>query len=109
MAIGREMKRRVRMAIAPLFFFALASYFGWTAARGDHGLVAEAQRKALLAQARADLTRVQAQQADWKRKVAALGTHHLDPDLLNERAREMLNLSNPHDILVPYPEGDRLY
>ncbi len=109
MAFGREMKRRARAAIAPVFFFALAGYFGWSAARGDHGLVAFAQRKALLVQAQADLTQVQARQANWERKVAALGTRHLDPDLLNERAREMLNLSNPHDILVPYPEGDRLY
>ncbi|MGH7042107.1 MAG: FtsB family cell division protein [Acetobacteraceae bacterium] len=109
MAFGREMKRRARAAIAPVFFFALAGYFGWTAARGDHGLVAYAQREALLAQAQADLTKMQAREAGWERKVAALGADHLDPDLLNERAREMLNLSNPHDILVPYPQGDRLY
>lgn len=109
MAIGREMKRRARAAVAPVFFFALAGYFGWSAAHGDHGLLAFAQRKALLVQAQADLSRVQARQADWERKVAALGDHNLDPDLLNERSREMLNLSNPHDILVPYPEGDKLY
>jgi cell division protein FtsB len=109
MAFGREMKRRARAVVAPVFFLALALYFGWSAVRGDHGLVAFAQRKVLLAQAQSDLGRLQAQQADWQRKVAALQADHLDPDLLDERAREMLNLSNPHDILVPYPQGDRLY
>ena len=108
MRFGREIRRRARAAIAPVFFLALTGYFSWSTARGDHGLVAFAQRKVLLAQAQDDLSRLQAQQADWERRVAALQTDHLDPDLLNERAREMLNLSNPQDILVPYPQGDRL-
>ena len=106
MQFGREVRRRARAAIAPVVFLAVAGYFGWSAARGGHGLVAYAQRQALLTQAQSDLARLQARQADWERRVAALRTDHLDPDLLNERAREMLNLSNPHDILVPYPQGE---
>jgi cell division protein FtsB len=109
MPFGREMKRRAKAAIVPVFLFALAGYFGWTAVRGDHGLLALAQRKGLLAEAQGDLGRLQARQADWQQKVAALRTDHLDLDLLNERVREMLNLSDPHDLLVPYPDGDRLY
>ena len=109
MGFTRELKRRARAVVAPLFFLALAGYFGWSAVHGDHGLLGFARRKALYAQAQADLARLQARQTDWQRKVAALQTDHLDPDLLNERAREMLNLSNPHDILVPYPKGGRLY
>jgi len=109
MALGREIKRRLKAAIAPVFFLALALYFGWSATRGPHGLVEYQQRKVQLAQAQADLAKLQAEQTDWERRVAALGTGHLDTDLLNERAREMLNLSNPRDILVPYPEGERLY
>lgn len=109
MALGREMKRRAKAAIAPLIFLSLVGYFGWNIVRGDHGLVAYAQRKQLLAQAQADLANVQARQAMWERRVAALRTGHLDLDALDERAREMLNLSDPHDVLVPYGKDGRLY
>lgn len=109
MAFGREIKRRLKAAVAPVFFVALALYFGWSAARGPHGLVAYRQRAAQLVQAQADLGRLQARQTDWQLRVAALATGHLDTDLLDERVRAMLNLSNPRDILVPYPEGGRLY
>ena len=109
MELGREIKRRLRSAIAPVFFFSLVAYFGWSATQGDHGLVAHAQRQKLLHQARDDLAKVQAERTEWERRVAALRTDHLDADLLDERARAMLNLSDPGDIIVPYPEGDKLY
>ncbi len=109
MAFAREMKRRARAAAAPVLFLALAGVFGYSAMQGPHGLVAYRQRQALLVKADADLARLQAREARWTHKVAALRSRQLDLDLLNERAREMLNLSNPHDILVPYPSGQRLY
>lgn len=109
MEFGREIKRKLRAAIAPLFFFLLVGYFGWSATQGDHGLVAYTQRQKLLKQAQDDLAKVQAEQTEWERRVAALRTDHLDADMLDERARTMLNLSEPWDIVVPYPEGGKLY
>src|SRR5487761_1939481 len=70
MAVGREIKRRLKAAIAPVFFLALALYFGWSATRGPHGLVEYQQRKVQLAQAQADLAKLQAEQTDWERRVA---------------------------------------
>lgn len=109
MELGREIKRKLRAAIAPVFFFSLVGYFGWSATQGDHGLVAYAQRQKLLKQAQDDLAKVQADRTEWERRVAALRTDHLDADMLDERARAMLNISEPGDIVVPYPDGERLY
>ena len=109
MALGREMKRRAKAAIAPLFFLSLVGYFGWNIVRGDHGLVAYQQRRRLLVQAQADLAKVTARETMWARRVASLQTGHLDLDALDERAREMLTLSDPRDILVPYGKDGRLY
>ncbi len=109
MGFAREMKRRARAAAAPVLFLGLAGVFGYSAMQGPHGLVAYHKRQALLVQADADLARLRLRETRWAHKVAALRSGQLDLDLLNERAREMLNLSNPHDILVPYPSGQRLY
>ena len=109
MAFGRALKRRLKMVIAPLLFLALTGYFGWSATRGDHGLLAYAQRRQLLQQAHDELAQVRAEKADWERRVDALRPDHLDADMLDERARAMLNLSDPGDIIVPYADKDRLY
>ncbi len=109
MAFGRELKRRLRASIAPLFFFSLVGYFCWSATQGDHGLVAYAQRQRLLQQAQDDLAKVQADRTLWERRVAALRMDHLDADMLDERARAMLNLSDPGDLIVPYADKDKLF
>lgn len=109
MAVGRELKRRAKAAIAPLVFLALVGYFGWSATQGDHGLVAYTQRQQLLKLAQDDLAQTRKDRTEWERRVAALRTDRLDADMLDERAREMLNLSDPGDILVPYGDGQRLY
>jgi cell division protein FtsB len=109
MAFGRALKRRAKGAIAPLLFLALVGYFAWNATHGDHGLIAYAQRQQLLKQAQDDLSQVQAEKTEWDRRVAALRSDHLEADMLDERARAMLNLSDPGDIIVPYADKDRLY
>jgi cell division protein FtsB len=109
MSIGRALKRRLKAAVPPLLFMALTAYFLWSAMQGDHGLREYARRQQDLEAAQAELARVQAEQALWDRRVAALGRTHLDEDALDERSRAMLNLSAPTDIVVPYGNGQRLF
>jgi cell division protein FtsB len=109
MAFGRELKRRLRGAIAPVIFLALTGYFCWNAVQGAHGLKAYAAQQTMLTQAQADLTAAQADRDAWQRRVQALDSAHLDRDMLDERARAMLNLANPNDIIVQYAPKDRLY
>ena len=82
-------------------FLALAGYFAWQATTGTLGLRAYAARQTDLTKAQAVLTAALAEQADWQNRVAGLQADHLDPDALDERARQMLNLSAPADIIVP--------
>ncbi len=109
MPFAREMKRRLRAAVAPLIFLSLVGYFGWNATQGEHGLVAYAQRQEQLAEAQADQARVLAERDAWERRVAGLRRRHIDADALDERARAMLNLADPSDIIVPYGPSDRLF
>lgn len=109
MALGRGLKRRARAAIAPLVFVAITAYFAWGVTQGAHGLIAYAQRQTLLKQAQADYQLALNQHNRWERRVSGLRANHLDLDTLDERARAMLNLADPNDIIVPYGPKDRLF
>jgi cell division protein FtsB len=109
MAFGRELKRRAKLAVAPAAFLAITGYFGWSATQGDHGLVAYAQRQTLLRQVLADQTAAQQEQDMWERRVVGLRSNHLNPDTLDERARAMLNLADPTDVVVQYGPNEKLF
>ncbi len=109
MAFARELKRKARAAVAPLVFLSLVGYFGWNATHGDRGLVAYAERQTLLKKAEADLSLAQAEQATWERRLAGLRNNSIDRDTLDERARAMLNLADPSDIIVQYGPKERLF
>ena len=109
MQIGREIKRRLKAAIAPLIFLSLVGYFGWNVVQGNHGLVAYTQRQQMLAQAQADQVQTEADKDALDRRVSALRSRHLDADMLDERSRAMLNLANPNDIIVSYGPQDHVF
>ena len=100
MSIASSMKRRLRAAIPPVIFLLLAVYFGWNAMRGDRGLVAQQQDKLDLAAAQVQLAHANAEVASWENKIDGMGNHSLDLDALDGQARSMLNLVDPHDLVV---------
>lgn len=108
-AFGRELKRRARIMIAPAIFLTITGYFGWNATQGDRGLVAYAQRQDLLRQVVADQTAAKVERDGWETRVAGLRARHLDPDTLDERARAMLNLADPTEVIVKLSAQDKLF
>ena len=109
MAIGREIKRRAKSAVPPLVLLAIAGYFAWNATQGDHGLQAFAKQQDQLRLANAELTRVNAEVEAWEHRVSGLRNNRLDQDTLDERARALLNVAEPGDIVAMYPQGKKLF
>ena len=109
MSVGRAIKRRLKAAVAPCVFLALVGYFLWNANQGDRGLEEAAQRQADLAAAQTGLDRAKAEMQIWERRVAGLRGERLDLDALDERARAILNLSDPADVVVSYGKNERLF
>ena len=109
MSLGRELKERGKAVLFPVIFLSITVYFGWNATQGDRGLVAYAQRQELLKQVRNDQTAAQAEKDGWETRVSGLRARHLDPDTLDERARAMLNLAAPSEIIVKYSNQDKLF
>jgi len=106
---GRTLRNGLRATVLPAIFLSLIAYFLWNATQGDRGLQAYAVRQEQLKAMQAELAKAQAEQAGWDRRVSELRSQHLDPDMLDERARAMLNLADPADIVAPYGPGKRLF
>lgn len=96
------MDQGMRTATAVLLISAaLTVYFGYFALYGRHGLVnyAKLQREAELRQA--DLDRIAAERSALERRVNLLKPESIDPDLLEERARDTLGLTGPNELVLP--------
>jgi cell division protein FtsB len=109
MALGREMRRRARLAAAPTIFLGITAYFAWNATQGDRGLVAYAHRQALLNQVIGEASAAKAERDGWETRVGDLRPRHLNPDTLDERARAMLNLAQPDEIIIKLGPQDKLF
>src|SRR6478735_10172739 len=91
---------RLTSLLFPLLACWAFGYFGYNLQIGDHGLKARAdleKRRAVLAGELAGLQEVR-QRLD--RDVALLRPESLDPDMLDERARAILNLAHPDDLVM---------
>ncbi|MFT8718915.1 FtsB family cell division protein [Acetobacter sp.] len=109
MQLGRMIRRATNAVLPPSVFLALTGYFCWQATQGAHGLHSYHEQLQLLDQARESQGNAVAEQAAWRRRVSGLSEGALNADILDERARAMLNLANPNDIVVPYDKHSQLY
>ncbi|MDF7674580.1 septum formation initiator family protein [Acetobacteraceae bacterium ESL0709] len=102
-------KRMLSAVLPPAFFLVMTGYFIWNAIHGDHGMQAYQQQLKLEQQAELALQDAHKEQDIWKRRVVGLSENALDKDLLDERSRAMLNMSEKGDIVIPYGDHDHLY
>jgi len=108
-AFWREVKRQARAAVLPGVFVCVSGYFAWNAVQGDRGMRMAAQRHLELQARQAELARVTSERDLWERRVGSLRSDRIDRDMLDERARAMLNLADPDDVIVQYGPKDRLF
>ena len=97
-------RRRLRTVLTTLGLYLgaalLIGYFGVNAYTGNHGIHA---RQALdLQSARLTVERdtLRAERQQWERRVALLKSGSLDPDMLDERARALLDYVDARDLTL---------
>ena len=98
--------RRARHLLQPLVGACLALYFGYYAIYGARGLLAVQQLEERVAAAKEVLALETERRAALERRVALLRPNSLDPDLLEERARSLLNIGRAPDVIVVNPTRD---
>jgi|SRR5215468_1532289 len=99
MTIAPEFKKRLQQAIGPTIGACLFGYFVYHAIEGDRGVMAWLRMSQQLAESRASLAQLQGEREEVQHRVTLLSAS-IDPDLLDERARLMLNVAGPNDRLV---------
>jgi cell division protein FtsB len=101
-------RRRIRNTVLALGFYALSGaavgYFAYHAHHGERGLHAKTGYKIRIAQLEAEIRGVKAEKSEWERRVALLRADNLDRDLLDERARALLNGAHKNDVIVILPK-----
>lgn len=100
MVILQELKRRARDVVGPVLGFCVVGYFVYHSIEGDRGLMAYMRLTERLSEAHAQLEEVQAERQGLERRVKLLRADNLDPDMLDERARVILNYARPDEIII---------
>ncbi|HUZ30741.1 MAG TPA: septum formation initiator family protein [Xanthobacteraceae bacterium] len=107
-------RKRLRSILTALGLYVIAAlligYFGVNVFSGNHGLKAKQDIDRQVAVLSSELAGLQGQRRQWERRIALLKSDQIDPDMLDERARALLDYTDPHDLTLivdrPQPAPD---
>jgi cell division protein FtsB len=95
---------RIRAFLTALGLYVVAAlfigYFGVNAYTGKNGINARQGLDQQIADLAGEVERVKAERVRWERRVALLKADRIDPDMLDERARQLLNYLDPRDVTI---------
>jgi cell division protein FtsB len=100
-----EIRKRARHAIAPVLFLCFAAYLAYHTVNGERGLIAWAHMTQQLAQVNGALSLARVERDRLERRVMLLRPDSLDPDMLEERARAVLNYGLPNERVYVEPRA----
>lgn len=100
MAKHVKMSSRMRAVFAPLAAVALIAYFSYHFVNGNRGLLAYRDLRVAIAQAESIKAETGQERAVLERRVSLLRPESLDLDLVEERARIILDMAQPGDIVL---------
>ena len=97
-------RKWLRSALTALLLYtvvgAVIAYFGLNAYSGNRGLRAKQELEEQIAQLNDELAGLRAERATWERRVLLLRPGSIDPDMLDERARTLLNYADPRELTL---------
>jgi cell division protein FtsB len=95
---------RIRAFLTALGLYVVAAlfigYFGVNAYTGKNGINARQELDQQIADLAIEVERVKAERVRWERRIALLKADRIDPDMLDERARQLLNYLDPHEVTI---------
>lgn len=77
-----------------------SGFFAWHAYTGERGIIARREHKVRIAQLNRQLEELKIERMAHERRVSELAYDELDRDLLDERARVILNLAHRNDLVI---------
>lgn len=99
--------RRRKTVLTALALYTLAAlfigYFAVNAFTGNRGLRAAQDLEQQKAEMKGELARLKADRRRWEHRVSLLRSDSIDPDMLDERVRAMLDYVDPNEIVMLTP------
>ncbi len=108
MVFSVELGQRLRQIMAPLVIASLAGYFAYHAVQGDRGVITWLKLRQQIERTEAALGESRTEESRLAHRVSLLRPGSLDRDLLDERARAVLNLAAGNEqviFIAPTPIG----
>lgn len=100
MPMRRRTKTNFGMLIVPIVCVAVSIYFGYAGIFGQRGLLARNDTQATLALKQQELALVRGQREALQHRNELLDARALDPDMLDEVARQVLTESRSGEVAV---------
>jgi cell division protein FtsB len=107
MPTRQRKQSKVRPLLLPLCCLFVLGYFAYHAVEGDYGLFALGELKERGASLEAELAVVRAERQRMEQHVALMRPESLDRDMIDERAREALNMADAKDIVIFLDPAER--
>lgn len=98
----RPLKYHISRLWLPVLILLILLYFVYHFIEGEHGYLAWKKLGKELADSEKILQEKTAVKAEWENRVSLLNSTHLDPDLLEEQARKMLNQAKENEVILLY-------
>ncbi|MCK5296619.1 MAG: septum formation initiator family protein [Alphaproteobacteria bacterium] len=95
-----EIKRRSKHVLGSLLGASVLFYFAYHVVNGDRGLIAWWSIKREINQAEIVLQNTTKKRKVLEKRVHLLRPESLDPDMLEERARRVLNMGREDDLVI---------
>ena len=102
MNIWFDIRKRLKQSVTPTICIALAAYFAYHAFQGDRGVLAMNRLNSEIELAKFELAKSEKKRGYLDNRVSLMRPDGVDPDLLEELAREQLGMVHPDDVVVFY-------
>ncbi len=103
MTVFEDIRLRASQIWLTVFGALVLAYFSYHMIQGNHGVIALLELQSKVAMAEVIRSETDTEHQRLVRQVALMRPDNLDPDMLEERARVMLNYVHPDEIVIIPP------
>jgi cell division protein FtsB len=107
MTTRQRKQSKIKPLLLPACCLLILGYFAYHAVEGDYGLFALGKLVERVAALETELDAVRAERKEMEKHVALMRPESLDKDMIDERAREALNMADAKDIVIFLDAADR--
>ncbi|WP_373085584.1 septum formation initiator family protein [Sneathiella sp.] len=100
MKLSLEIRKRAKASAGPILGILAVAYFSYHLVEGDRGLFAYLKLQHEIDKADAIYQVTEIEKQALEKRVSLLRPENLDLDMLEERARDVLGIAHPDEIVI---------